>query len=343
MVLPFLPILGHAESPGEEGMTGPRVLVVAGTHGNEVNAPWLMQQWERCPGLLECHGLDVMPVIGNPEAQRLGRRYVDRDLNRSFRSDWLAADAVVSQDQEIGRARALLQRFGPEGSHPCVLAIDLHSTTAAMGSSLVVYGRRLPDLALAAALQARLGLPIYLHEGDPSQQGFLVESWPCGLVIEIGPVPQMVLSARIVEQTQRVLQIALDLIAAAWKGHLHTPERLVVHRHLGSLDLPRDSQGRADALIHPQLQGRDWSVLRIGDPLFLTAAGKTITHAGPDGVVPVFINEAAYAEKAIALSLTSREEWPLRPEASRTLRDLLISGSAGGSVVDDLINAATVR
>ena len=68
-------------------MAGPRVLVVAGTHGNEVNAPWLLQQWERSAGLLESHGLDVVPVIGNPEAQRLGRRYVDRDLNRSFRPD----------------------------------------------------------------------------------------------------------------------------------------------------------------------------------------------------------------------------------------------------------------
>jgi aspartoacylase len=329
MVLPFACILGDAGSLGGEGMVGPRVLVVAGTHGNEVNAPWLLQQWERSSGLLESHGLDVVPVIGNPEAQRLGRRYVDRDLNRSFRPEWLEPDATTPQDQEIDRARALLHRYGPGGSESCVLALDLHSTTAAMGSSLVVYGRRLPDLALAAALQARLGLPIYLHEGDPAQQGFLVERWPCGLVIEIGPVPQMVLSARIIEQTQLVLQAALHLIAAAWNGRMLTPERLVVHRHLGSLDLPRDPQGRADALIHPELQGRDWSPLRRGDPLFLTAAGDTISYLGPEGVVPVFINEAAYAEKAIALSVTSKEEWPLSPKAPGALQDLLIRAQRG--------------
>jgi len=33
-------------------------------------------------------------------------------------------------------------------------------------------------------------LPIYLHEKDIAQTGFLVEAWPCGLVIEIGAVAQ---------------------------------------------------------------------------------------------------------------------------------------------------------
>ena len=46
-------------------------------------------------------------------------------------------------------------------------------------------------------------------------------------------------------------------------------------------------------------------------------------------MVPVFINEAAYAEKAIALSVTSKEEWPLSPEAPGALRDLLIRAQRG--------------
>ena len=110
-----------------------------------------------------------------------------------------------------------------------------------MGNCLVVYGRRPADLALAAGIQARLGLPIYLHEADATQTGFLVEHWPAGLVIEVGPVPQGV-QARICRQTQLALEAAGDTLAAAAAGRLRLPQGLVVHLHLGSLDVPRRSR-----------------------------------------------------------------------------------------------------
>lgn len=166
------------------------VLLVGGTHGNEINAPWLLQQWQRSggPPLGAASPLRVTGELGNPAALALGRRYVDRDLNRCFRRDLL--DQPEPQDQEVLRARDLLDRYGPDGRTPQAVVIDLHSTTAAMGASLVVYGQRPADLALAAACQFRLGLPVYLHEGDPVQSGFLVGLWPCGVVLEVGRYPR---------------------------------------------------------------------------------------------------------------------------------------------------------
>ena len=38
-------------------MKGLDVLLVAGTHGNEVNAPWLLDRWTQCPDLIDTHGL----------------------------------------------------------------------------------------------------------------------------------------------------------------------------------------------------------------------------------------------------------------------------------------------
>ncbi|MGC6482042.1 MAG: aspartoacylase [Synechococcus sp.] len=303
-------------------MASPRVLVVAGTHGNEINAPWLLDQWQQHPDLIDACGLELVPVIGNPAARAQGRRYLDRDLNRSFRPDWLAA-TTASLDREGVRAQALVHDYGPEGPERCAVALDLHSTTAAMGSSLVVYGRRPADLALAAAVQQRLGLPVYLHEADQAQQGFLVERWPCGLVIEIGPVPQMVLASSIVTATRLCLQACLAVLAEACQNTWVAPHSLVVHRHLGSMDLPRDHQGRPLACVHPELQGGDWRPLMAGAPLFLTADGRVIRYDGPAGRVPVFINEAAYGEKGIAFSLTEREQWPLDPAASDALTALL--------------------
>jgi aspartoacylase len=165
---------------------------------------------------------------------------------------------------------------------------------------------------------------VYLHEADEAQQGFLVERWPCGLAIEIGPVPQMVLEPGIVESTRLTLNACLAVLAEAQKSSLVPPSALVVHRHLGSMDLPRDAQGRPDACLHPARQGQDWQTLLEGDPMFLKADGSVIRYAGPSGRVPVFINEAAYGEKGIALSLTEREVWPLEPSATDELVAVLV-------------------
>jgi aspartoacylase len=294
-----------------------KVLVVAGTHGNERNGPWLLEHWRSRPGALQSHGLELELVLGNPAAHSQNRRYLERDLNRCFAPS-LLADA--SRDgADLQRARELLLRHGPAGEAPCLVVLDLHSTTSAMGNALVVYGRRPADLALAAGVQGLLGLPIYLHEADHAQTGFLVESWPCGLVIEVGPVPQGVIQAQICRQTQLGVEAALEVLAAAQRGPLRLPTELVVHRHLGSLDLPRRPDGSPAACLHPALQHRDWHPLQPGDPVFLDSHGATLGFVPPRGlegkpVWPVFVNEAAYGEKGIALSLTSRECWPVSSE-----------------------------
>jgi len=296
------------------------VLVVAGTHGNEVNAPWLLQQWQACPDLIDAAGLSVQRVIGNPEALNRRCRYVDRDLNRCFLPDQLEREA---SGLEFQRAGELLRLHGSNGEHPCAVALDLHSTTAAMGNSLVVYGRRPADLALAALVQGALGLPIYLHEADLQQTGFLVESWPCGLVIEVGPVPPGVLTARVVEQTRLGLETCLTVLGQARRGSARLPDALVVHRHLGSRDLPKSDKGEPQALVHPELQGRDWQGIAPGQAMFRAADGSDRSEVLVEGEIPVFVNEAAYTEKSIAFSLTRREVWPVEATWLPALQQLL--------------------
>ena len=302
-------------------MAASDVLVVAGTHGNELNALWLLQQWNRQPDLINSAGLSIQRLVGNPKAQAAMRRYIDRDLNRSFRPDLLEQSGG---DLEVCRARELVGRFGPKGDEPCSVVLDLHSTTAAMGCSLVLYGRRPADLALAALVQGALGLPIYLHESDSAQTGFLVERWPCGLVVEVGPVPQSVLEARIVRQTRIAVEVCLEALAAVRSGEMRPPRQVVVHRHLGSCDVPRGESDQPHALIHQRLQGRDWVPLNPLDAIFQAADGTTVeTPQIEHPSIPVFINEAAYAEKHIAFSLTKREVWAIEPQWLQQLRALL--------------------
>jgi aspartoacylase len=309
-----------------QGMANGQVLVVAGTHGNERNAPWLLEQWRRHPDLLASAGVPVQLEIGNPEALQANRRYLDRDLNRCFAPE-LLADAALQQ-RELQRARRLLELYGSAGQRPCRVALDLHSTTSGMGNSLVVYGRRPSDLALAAGIQARLGLPVYLHEADAAQTGFLVERWPCGLVIEVGPVAQGLLSATIARQTQLALEAALLTLAEATAGRLRLPSVLQVHCHRRSVDLPRDSAGEALASVHPRLQNRDWP-LEPGLPLFWSGRSEPVPSADAllqedrEARWPVFINEAAYGEKGIAFSLCRRERWDVEASWAEALQALM--------------------
>ena len=304
-----------------EFMAASDVLVVAGTHGNELNAPWLLEQWNHQPDLINSAGLSIQRLVGNPQAQAAMRRYVDRDLNRSFRADLLEQSGG---DLEMRRARELVGRFGPKGDEPCSVVLDLHSTTAAMGCSLVLYGRRPADLALAALVQSALGLPIYLHESDSAQTGFLVERWPCGLVVEVGPVPQGVLEARIVRQTRLAVEACLEALAGVRSGVVRLPRQVVLHRHLGSCDVPRGEADQPQALVHQRLQGRDWIPLTPLDAIFEAADGTTLESPQMEHQpIPVFINEAAYAEKHIAFSLTQREVWAMEPQWLEQLAKLL--------------------
>ena len=92
-------------------MAAGRVMVVGGTHGNERNAPWLLEAWRQNPGLLHRHGLALELVLGNPAAHAAGRRYLDHDLNRSFVPALL--EAPGPGDRELQRARQLLALHGP--------------------------------------------------------------------------------------------------------------------------------------------------------------------------------------------------------------------------------------
>ena len=298
-----------------------QVLLVAGTHGNEINGIWLFEEWKKSFFLINTHGIKTCKVIGNPQAKNVGKRYLHSDLNRSFREESFVS-FEASNFEEI-RANELVKLYGISGENPCQIALDFHTTTASMGSCLVVYGRRGADLALAALIQHKLGLPIYLHESDKKQTGFLVESWPCGLVVEIGPVGQGLLNSKIISQTKLILENLLEQIQQVKHLNLSFPEKLIIHRHIKSIDFPRDEAGHIDGYVHSLRQSKDWQPLKKNEELFYKLNGETIKFEEDENYIPVFINEAAYMEKNIAMSLTKRELWDFQQAWEQSLIDLI--------------------
>ncbi|OBS72888.1 hypothetical protein A6R68_12556 [Neotoma lepida] len=61
-----------------------RVAVTGGTHGNEMCGVHLVRHWLQTPGELQRPSFSAMPVLANPAATAACRRYIDRDLNRTF-------------------------------------------------------------------------------------------------------------------------------------------------------------------------------------------------------------------------------------------------------------------
>ena len=284
-------------------MTLKKILIVSGTHGNEINPVWAVNQFSKKKNKID-KNIQYNYIIGNPLAYKRGCRYIDNDLNRSFCT---IKNNLDSNIYEISRANFLLEKFGVNGTEPCEIAIDLHTTTANMRTSIVMYGRREKDFCLAALLQHKFGLPVYLHEKDQKQTGFLVEAWPCGLVIEIGSVAQNFYDPKIINRFLIIIGALRDEINKLKKNQINLPKSLIAHVHKGSIDYPREKNGNISALIHPKRINQDWMPIKNGDPLFLDMRGKTIPFRGKETIWPVFIGEVAYREKNIAMSYTKKE------------------------------------
>lgn len=104
----------------------PSVLVSVGVHGDETGpiemVAWLVEALSRTPDAL---AVDLMLCVGHIDAIRLGKRFVDADLNRMFRAERgsLAGTFEAARaDVLIDVTRAFFDGGGPQRWH-----LDLHT------------------------------------------------------------------------------------------------------------------------------------------------------------------------------------------------------------------------
>jgi aspartoacylase len=55
-----------------------------------------------------------------------------------------------------------------------------------------------------------------------------------------------------------------------------TNSALTLYQYVGMIDYPRNENGEIQAMIHPQLQGKDYEPLNPGEPIFLTFDNQVI-------------------------------------------------------------------
>ena len=293
------------------------IVVAGGTHGNERTGVSLVEKWKAHPECYNtlCKSANVELVLANPEAVRLNRRYRDFDLNRAFSQTCL--DVTVEPSQyEFRRARELNRMYGPKGANTRTdLLLDVHNTGSNMGYCLILSARDPFTMRASAVLtQEFKDAWIYYQPEERSASPYFGTVAKADVCIEIGPQQHGTLDAAIFEESERLVKRYLELAEEWNRGELQkrAPIKVDVYTQFKDLGYPKpQGGGPIQAMIHPELMGRDYRELKDGDKLFRTFDGEDILYHGESPVYPIFISEPAYYEKDIAMSLTvkSVEEW----------------------------------
>ncbi|WP_200764109.1 aspartoacylase [Nitrosophilus alvini] len=273
-----------------------KVAIVGGVHGNELTGAYLVKKWQKNPEIFKKQSLDISVFLGNPKACEINRRYVDQDLNRSFSKRVLEDHSLP--EYEANRAKVLKELISGHS-----FLIDLHTTTANMGMTLVLSKKDPYSERVAAILAEKFDDIKILRWLSNDEGDFINTLTPHGFTIEAGPIPQGVLRADIFQRCEEIVYETLKIISN--DINQYETKETVVYDIVKTVDYPRTAAGEIEAIIHPSLQDRDYKALNSGDPIFVTFDGKVIPYEG-ETFYPVFINEAAYYEKGIAFCLCEK-------------------------------------
>ncbi|WP_305419595.1 aspartoacylase [Photobacterium leiognathi] len=280
------------------------VAVVGGTHGNEFSGIYLLKKWQSTPQSLVRGSFSVETVFANPKAFDENKRYVDHDLNRQFGLHDLANFELSSYEQS--RAKALNEQIGPKGNAKSDFIIDLHNTTSNMGHSLILLQSDQFNRQLGAYVKEKMPDAVVVFEDHTSVDDhlFVCSIAKQGVIIEVGPQPQSVIRQDVLDWMEDMTGHILDFV------HLYNTNKIPVladsydaYRYEETLKLPVDEQGERIGMVHKSVQDNDFEPLNPGDPIFTLFDGTEIFWEGDYVAYPHFINEAAYYDNNLAMSL----------------------------------------
>ncbi len=285
------------------------VAIVGGTHGNEFTGSYLAKFWQKNPNLVKREGFKTKVIFANEKAFKNVSRYIDRDLNRSC--SILDINNPDKNSHEDKLAIQLNRQLGPKDDKDknCDFVIDLHTTTANMGLSLVVSDEsELTWLSAAYLCQEFKELKVYRWLGD-EEDGYVNSLGSAGFAIEVGAVPQGVLRADLYQETQKLVYKLLDFFERFEELKDSVKREVSIYDHVSLVDYPRDAKGELKAMVHEDRQGKDFQKIKKDEPIFMTFDGKTISYEGRENLHTLFINEAAYYEKGFAMCLAKKVEY----------------------------------
>ena len=284
------------------------ITLVGGTHGNEYLGPTIIQRVEAL-GTFQGSDVSVSTFLANPRATKAGLRFIDEDLNRSFDDDILSASGCVLYEHL--RAREINRLLGPK-SNPHRFLIDLHSTTANMGMTLILRDQLPYNLQAAAyAQQKHPDIKLIHSDLDLKYSRSLNSICEFGLTIEVGPIANAVIRHDLLRQTEAVIASLIEFVNLKHQQQtVELPDTIEAYRVSERILYPRSVSGELTAIVHESLQDQDFCWLENGAPAFYSLDGHTLAHTGQSGY-PIFINEAAYYRENTAFIMTEKLSTPV--------------------------------
>ena len=283
------------------------VAITGGTHGNELTGVHLVKHWSKSPEEVSRGSFETELHLANPKANAEVRRYIDQDLNRQFKLKDLNNPNLQGYEQQ--QAKSLNALLGPKEDPRVDFILDLHTTTANMGMSLIINTD--DPLVVGMAFYIKQKMPqatLFFNPSDRINDNFLTSLGRLnGFLIEVGPIAQGLLHYQVYKDTHTAVMHALDYLEQWNTGQvIDLPTQMDGYQFIEKIALPEDSEGEITAMIHPNLQNKDYQAIKPGDPLFMTLGGDTIVYEGNSTVYGAFINEAAYYDQHVGLSFMER-------------------------------------
>ncbi len=284
------------------------VAIVGGTHGNEFSGIYLEKRYRNQPQLMARSSFSCKTLFANPEAHQANKRYLHSDLNRQFKTADLANPLLTNYEQS--RAKVINAELGPKGAAKTDFVIDLHNTTSNMGACLILtQPGRIYNL-LAGYVRLKMPDAVISRDEDhfaAEDHALLCTVGTYGVIVEVGPQPQSVLRQDVLEQMHEMTQHILDFIELYNTDELpELPKRVEAFRYLHSIKLPLAANGERLGMVHKNIQDRDYQAIEPGAPLFTLFDGTVLNYDGTEVVYPTFINEAAYYDNNLAMSLNDK-------------------------------------
>lgn len=284
------------------------VAIVGGVHGNEFSGIYLVKQYQANPEKASRSSFNTQLVWANPEAHYANKRYLHSDLNRQFKTVDLANPQLANYEQS--RAKVLNAQLGPKGNAKTDLLIDLHNTTSNMGACLILTQAGPFYNKLAAYVKMKMPEAIISRDEDhfaAEDHALMCTLGRYGVLVEVGPQPQSVLRQDVLELMHRMTQHILDFVQLYNTNNLpELPKHTEAFRYLHSIKLPMNDQGERIGMVHKNVQDNDYQPIHPGDPIFTLFDGTEIYYDGDSTVYPTFINEAAYYDNNLAMSLNEK-------------------------------------
>lgn len=292
------------------------VLLVGGTHGNELTGIHLVKHLKNNKIEADYSTFELDFLIANPEALKENKRYIDVDLNRSFKIDDLNNPQLANKEAHL--ARNINRKYGPKlgtgkSKSKIDFIIDLHTSTSNMQTNIVITRIDKFHLQLASYLKRVLRDVTITSEAELLDDHHFLESIaPYGVLIEIGPIAQGTIEYPILEITNNAVLACLEFVELFNHNDVpELPEILKTYNYYSNVDFPTDSLGEISASVHPNLLGKAFPLLEYGDPIFKTFDGKDVLYNGKTTHL-AFINEAAYYDQKIAMCLCEETDYSLK-------------------------------